>query len=85
MKKWYHWFILTAIYAVGGAANLIEGKGLLGSGIQIALTVFLAFAQLLCERNGERGRKVYRVICGVVIAVLVVMLIYLLYSIFGKH
>ena len=85
MKRWYNWFILTGIYVICGVTNLIEGKSLLGAGIEIALTVFLAFAQLICERNGEKGRKIYRLICALDIAALVVMLIYLLYSIFGKH
>ena len=85
MKKWYYWFILTLLYILCGVAYLIEGKSLLGTAIQIALTVFLALAQLICERNDEKGQKVYRVICGVVIAALVVLMIYLLYTIFGKH
>lgn len=63
MSKWYLWFILSGVFALGGILNYFEGRSILAAVIQVSMTVLLAFLQLFCDRMGEKGKKLFRYIC----------------------
>lgn len=80
MKKWYYWFILTLVFAIGGAINYFDGKSILGAVVQVSVTVFLAVVQLLCDRKGECGKRIFRRIAIVVLLLIVAWLVFLVFS-----
>ena len=82
MKKWYWWLVLALIFAVCGAINYFNGKGIAGAVIQVIITSVLAVAQFLCDKKGEKGKKVFRYICMAAIAVIVICLIYIIVGMF---
>ena len=78
MKKWYQWFYLSLGFAVGGILNYIDGRQMTASVIQVGITLTLAFIQFLCEKKGEKGKKVFNYISMAAIVLLIIWLIYLL-------
>ncbi len=78
MKKWYYWFILSAVFAAGGIINYIDKKQIIGQIIQVILTVLLAFLQLICDKNGEKGKRIFRYIGIGLIALLIIWIIIML-------
>ena len=87
MKRWYLWFVLAGIWVIAGIVNYFNDKTIIGSFVAVGIFSFMGIAQILCERNGEKGKKVFRFICIGVTIVLVVALICLLlvaFAHFGK-
>lgn len=82
MKKWYLWLLLSLIFAVGGVLNYLEERSIIGSAIQVGLTVLLAIAQLICDRHGEQGKKVFRTIAAVLTVLLVAFAIVMIVKTF---
>lgn len=80
MKKWYQWFYLSLIFAIGGILNYFDGKRIIAAVIQVSITVILGFIQFLCEQKGEKGRKVFEYISIVVIVLLIIGVIILVLS-----
>ena len=70
MKKWYYWFLLTLVFAAGGLINYFEGRSFTGSIVQVVLTTLLALIQFFCEKHGDQGRRIFRIISIIVIAAL---------------
>ncbi len=62
MKKWYLWLVLTFIFAISGVINYFDGKSIFAQVIQVSITVILAFIQLLCDRKGANGKRVFNYI-----------------------
>ena len=86
-NRWYIWFIQAGIWGIAGIINYFDGKKIIGSLIAVGIFSFMGIAQVICERNGEKGKKVFRFICIASIIVLVVALICLLvvaFDHFGK-
>lgn len=77
MQKWYYWLFLTAGFGLGGIVNYFDGRSIASSVIQGSVTIFLAITQLLCERKGEAGKKVFRYICAVTVVSLILWVAYL--------
>ena len=78
MKKWYLWFVLSAIFAASGVINYLDGKNIIGQIIQVILTIILAFLQLICDKNGEKGKRIFRNIEIGIIALLMIWIIIVL-------
>ena len=62
MKKWYLWLVLALVFAISGIINYFDGRSVLAQVIQISITIILAFIQLLCDKKGEKGKKVFNYI-----------------------
>ncbi len=78
MKKWYLWLFLTLIFAVCGAISYAGKENITDDVIMVCITSVLAVSQFFCDRNGEKGKKIFRYIC---IATIVVIIIYLFFVI----
>ena len=70
--------MLGAIFAIGGIINYFDGRSILAAVLQVSVTVFMAVAQLLCERHGEKGKRIFRYICIAMIVLLVVSVLILI-------
>ena len=80
MKKWYMWFGLSLIFAIGGLLNYLDGKQVIAAIIQVSVTIILAFAQLFCDKKGEKGKKVFSYISISAIALIVIWLLILIFQ-----
>ena len=80
MKKWYQWFCLSLVFAVGGILNYLDGRQIIAAVIQVSVTVIFAFIQLLCDKKGEKGKKTFKYISIGTIALLIIWLLYLVFS-----
>ncbi len=81
MKKWYQWFYLSLGFAVGGIVNYLDGRQIIAAVIQVGITLTLGFIQFLCDKKGEKGKKVFNYISIAAIVLLIIWLIYLLLSV----
>lgn len=82
MKKWYLWLGLALIYAIGGVINYFDGKRVSAQVIQVSIVVILAFIQLLCDRKGEKGKKVFNYIAIALSIILGIWIIAMILSVF---
>lgn len=80
MKKWYQWFYLSLGFVVGGIINYLDNKQIVAAVIQVGITVTLGFIQFLCDKKGEKGKKVFNYISIAAIVLIIVWLIYLVFS-----
>ena len=80
MKKnqWYHWFLMAICWVIAGIFNYFDGKNIVAAIIGTLLFIALGITQLLCEKHGEKGKKVFRYICIGTIVLLVVAILCLL-------
>lgn len=83
MKKWYQWFYLSLIFAAGGIWNSLEGRQIIAAVAQVGITASLGVVQFFCDRNGEKGRKIFRCISIVVCVLLVLSMLCLLIDAFA--
>lgn len=76
MRKWYYWLVFAAIWIPSAAMNFSRERsaGAATNIVQIALFAALGFAQLACERHGEKGKKIFRYISIGAVAFCVVYL-----------
>ena len=82
MKKWYLWLVFALIYALSDVLNYLDGKSITGAIVQVSIVTVLAVAQLMCDRNGEKGKMVFKYIAAVVAIVLVAWMIWMIFGIF---
>ena len=78
MKKWYLWLVLSFVFAIAGVINYYDGKAVIAQVIQVSITVILAITQLLCDRKGEKGKRVFRhiaMVLSVVLSIWIVVMI----------
>ena len=61
-NQWYLWFLMALCWVIGGIINYFDGRSILAAVLQVSVTVFMAVAQLLCERHGEKGKRIFRYI-----------------------
>lgn len=78
MKKWYQWFYLSIVFAIGGVINYYDGRQMIAAIVQVSITVVFGFLQLLCDRRGEKGKQVMKYISIAAAILLVVWILYLL-------
>ena len=81
MKKWYQWFYLSLAFTVGGILNYLDGRQITAAIIQVSITVALGFIQFFCDQKGEKGKKVFNYISIAAIVLLIIWLLYLVFSI----
>ena len=77
MKKWYHWFYLSIIFAIAGIINCFDGKPMIAAIGQVSIPTIFGFIQFLCDKKGDKGKKVFQYISIAVIIMLAIWLIYL--------
>jgi len=80
MKKWYQWFYLSILFAIGGIINYFDGRQIIAAIVQVSITVVFGFIQFFCDRNGEKGKKVFKYISIAAIILLIMWIIYLVLS-----
>ena len=80
MKKWYQWFYLSIVFAIGGIINYFDGRQIIAVIVQVSITVVFGFIQFLCDRKGEKGKKVFKYISIAAIILLIIWMIYLVLS-----
>ena len=78
MKKWYLWLVLALVFAISGVINFFDGRGVTAQIVQVAITVFLAFAQLICDKRGTAGKRVFKYICIVLLFLLILWILLML-------
>lgn len=83
MKKWYFWLILALIWALGGVINYFDGRSIASALVLVPILMFLGFAQLLCEKHGEQGKRVFRYITTTMLVLLIVAAIILFIIMFA--
>lgn len=82
MKKWYFWLILTVLYAVCGILNYFDGDNITLDIVAVCITAVLAVSQFFCDRNGEKGKKIFKYICIAAIIVVVICLLSIIFKMF---
>lgn len=82
MKKWYLWLIPTVLFAVCGAINYVGGENITNDVILVCITAVLAVSQFFCDRNGEKGKKIFKYICIAAITVIVICLFSIIFKMF---
>ena len=80
MKKnqWYHWFLMAICWVIAGIINYFDGKNIVAAIIGTLLFIALGITQLLCEKHGEKGKKVFRYTCIGVLILEIALLVCLL-------
>lgn len=79
MKKWYIWLVLAFIFALDGVQQFISGGNVLSRVIQVVIATGLAITQYLCDKNGEKGKKVFKYVCMTLTIVIVAVLLILIF------
>ena len=74
-SKWYHWFLISLCWVVGGIINYFDGKDNTLMAIGTAVFIALGITQFICEKHGEKGKKVFRYI---IIGTLIIMAVAIL-------
>ncbi len=72
-NKWYYWLIFALIWIIAGVVNYFDGRD---NYFLFQIVIFLALApcQYICDKYGEKGKKVFKYIC---IGVIVLCVVYL--------
>lgn len=80
MKEWVRWLILDICWIAITVMNIIKGQKsknvIIADIVFVVLFSLLVLAQYICDKFGERGKKVMQVltvITGVVVAVMFVL------------
>lgn len=80
MKDWVRWLIMDICWIVITVMNIIKGQKsrnvIIADIAIIGLFTVLVIAQLICDKFGEAGKKIMKVltvVTGVVIALMFVM------------
>lgn len=79
MKKWFYWLYLSLGFGIGGTLSYLDGKRSIASFIPAIGTALLAIIQFFCDKNGEKGKRVFQYIS---IATMVLLAIWLIYLVF---
>ena len=77
MKKWYMWLVLGGIWVLAGTVNWFEHRPLtviIYNLFAAALFFFLGAMQYFCDKKGESGKKIMKLIY---ISALLAMVIFL--------
>lgn len=82
MKKWYLWLVLALAFAIGGVVNYIDGRSVIAQVVQVSISIILAVIQLLCERKGEKGKKVFNYIAMVLAIIIGIWIIAMIVGMF---
>lgn len=63
MKRWYHWLWLAGIWLIGAIVNGIGGRNAVYQIVAMAIFSSLALCQFMCDKYGEKGKKIFKHIC----------------------
>lgn len=77
-NRWYMWFILAGIWVIGGIVNYFNDKTIIGSLVAVGIFSFMGITQFICERQGEKGKKIFRYISIGVLVMAVALFVCLL-------
>lgn len=80
MRQWYQWLYLSIGFGLGGLLNYLEGRKITAAILSVAIFVFLAFAQLICDKKGQKGKRAFHYICILAIILLAVWLLFLIFK-----
>lgn len=79
MKEWVRWLILDICWIVITVMNIVKGqKGknvIIADVAIIGLFSVLVLAQYLCDKKGERGKKVMKALTAVACVIVALMFV----------
>lgn len=80
MKKWWQWFLLSAVWIVAAILNIIDRRNGLVVGFDFlaaGLPVGLAICQYFCEKNGKTKilKYIYAGAIGLLLLYLAIVLL----------
>ena len=74
-NKWYHWFLISLCWVIGAIINYFDGKENILMVIGTAFFIAVGITQFVCEKFGEKGKKVFRyIIIGILIFMVVAII-----------
>ena len=90
MKKWWNWFLLSGIQVIICIIRYFErykyindGHAVISGYLSAAiLFTVLGILQYFCEKHGEKGQKLFNLICKVTAIILFLFLIIILLKTF---
>ena len=62
MKKWWQWFLLTLVWLATALLNLRAHRSTAVIGYNLGIAGFfavLAVVQYVCDRHGEKGKRIF--------------------------
>ena len=62
MKKWWQWFLLTLVWLTTALLNLRAQRSMAVIGYHLGIAGFfalLAIVQYVCDRRGEKGKRIF--------------------------
>ncbi len=83
-NKWYNWFIFAGIWILAAISNFFTNREFKHYLFQIILFLLLAPCQLICEKYGDKGKKIFKYICIGAIALCVLYLFIVIAGILKK-
>lgn len=79
MKEWVRWLVLDICWIVITVMNIVKGqksKNVIIADIAvIGVFTLLVVAQLICDKHGERGRKIMKALTIVTCVVIALMFV----------
>ena len=79
MKEWVRWLVLDICWIVITVMNIVKGqkskKVIIADIAIIGVFTLLVIAQLLCDKHGERGRKIMKALTIVTCVVIALMFV----------
>ena len=79
MKEWVRWLVLDICWIVITVMNIVKGqksKNVIIADIAIiGVFTLLVIVQLLCDKHGERGRKIMKALTIVTCVVIALMFV----------
>ena len=79
MKEWVRWLVLDICWIVITVMNIVKGqkskKVIIADIAIIGVFTLLVIVQLLCDKHGERGRKIMKALTIVTCVVIALMFV----------
>lgn len=82
MKQWWMWFLQSGIWILVTIFNILDKRSsvLIGWNIlAVILFTLLGVIQYVCDKKGEKGKRVFKKICiGAIVIIVIVFLLILI-------
>ncbi len=79
MKEWVRWLVLDICWIVITVMNIVKGqkskKVIIADIAVIGIFTLLVVAQLICDKFGERGRKIMKVLTLITCVLIALMFV----------